>query len=74
MVETGAVDDVEEIKGAKLAAETRQFVIDGLADEIGGQRKIELACLNGVMVGNQLERSAGRWEAEVVDESSDFRR
>lgn len=73
MVETGAVDDVEEIKGAKLDAETRQFVIDGLADEVGGQRKIELAYLNGVMVGNQLERGTGWWKAEVVDESSDFR-
>lgn len=72
MVETGAVDDVEEIKGAKLDAETRQFVIDGLADEVGRQRKIELACLNRVMVGNQLEQGAGWWEAEVVDESSDF--
>lgn len=73
MVETGAVDDVEEIKGAKLDVETRQFVIDGLADGVGGQREIELAYLNGVMVGNQLERGTGWWEAEVVDESSDFR-
>lgn len=67
VVETGAVDDVEEIKGAKLNAETRQFVIDGLANEVGGQRKIELACLNRAVVGNQLKRGAGWWEAEVVD-------
>lgn len=73
MLETGAVDDVEEVKGAKLVAEKWQFMIDSLADGVGGQRKVELACFNRWMVGNQLERGSGRWEAEVVDEDSNFR-
>lgn len=36
MLETGAVDDVEEIKGAKLVAEKRHFMIDSAADGVGG--------------------------------------
>lgn len=36
MLETGAVDDVEEVKGAKLVTEKRQFMIDSLADGVGG--------------------------------------
>lgn len=73
MLETGAVDDVEEVKGAKLGAEKRQFMIDSLADGVGRQRNVELACLNRGMVGNQLERGAWWWEAEVVDDDSNFR-
>lgn len=73
MLETGAVDDVEKVKRAKLDAEKRQFMIDSLADGIGGQRKVELACFNRGMVGNQLEPGAGWWEAEVVDDDSNFR-
>lgn len=45
------MDDVEEVKGAKLEAEKRQFMIYSLADGVGGQRKVELACLNRGMVG-----------------------
>lgn len=33
VVETGAVDDVEDIKGVKLNAKMRQFVKNGLANE-----------------------------------------
>lgn len=36
MLETGAVDDVEEVQGAKLLAEKWQFMIDSLADGVGG--------------------------------------
>ena len=37
MLEAGAVDDVEEVKGAKLDAEKSQFMIDSLVDGVGGQ-------------------------------------
>lgn len=36
MLETGAVDDVEEVQGAELLAEKGQFMIDSLADGVGG--------------------------------------